>query len=141
MGQELVFHAFLFAVAGLGLEVVETAILDFGKPGGGRLMGHSSLWYLPFYAVLPLAYFHAFHRTLLAWPFWLRGPVYVLSFFACEYASMWLLRKLLGKSPSEDSYRRSRWSVHGLIRLDLWWVWLGFGFAFEWMFRRLVLAR
>ena len=122
---------------GIGLEVIETAILDWRKDKTRRGMGHSSIWYLPFYAVLPLAYFQAFSAALFSLPFYLRGPIYILSFWALEYPSMALLRRLLGKSPSEDTYRKSPWSVNGLIRLDLWWAWLCFGFAFEWMFRQL----
>lgn len=135
--EQLLFEGFLFAVAGLGLEVIETAVLDWRKDRQRRGMGYSSIWYIPFYAVLPLAYFEAFSETLFAFPFYLRGPIYILSFWAVEYPSMGLLRLLLGKSPSEDNYRKSRWSVHGLIRLDLAPVWLCFGFAFEWMFREL----
>ncbi len=137
--DRLIFEAFLFAIAGLGLEVVETALLDYSKKRDRRLMGYSSVWYIPFYAVLPLAYFHIFHGALFRWPFYVRGPVYVLSFWALEFVSMGILRLALGKSPSEESYYKSRWNVRGLIRLDLGPVWLCFGFIFEWMFRSLRL--
>lgn len=135
--MDTLFAAFLFAVVGLGLEVVETALLDLRKAKDRRLMGYSSIWYIPFYAVLPLAYFHFFHEALFALPFYARGVIYPLSFWAGEYLSMGLLRLVLGKSPSEDSYYRSRWNVQGLIRLDLAPVWICFGFIFEWMYRNL----
>lgn len=137
MSERLLFEAFLFAIAGLGLEVLETALLDFPKAKGRLLMGHSSAWYFPFYAVVPLAYFERLHPALFALPFYLRAAAYALSFWTVEFVAMWLLRVVLGKSPSEDSYRRSRWSVRGLIRLDLGPVWVCFGFVFEWMFRNL----
>lgn len=137
MSERWLFEAFLFGVVGLGLEVLETAFLDFPAAKDRLLKGHSSAWYLPFYAVVPLAYFEALHRPLFALPFYARAAAYPLSFWAVELVAMWLLRALLGKSPSEDSYRRSRWNVRGLIRLDLAPVWLCFGFLFEWMFRQL----
>lgn len=133
----MIFEAFLFAIAGLGLEVIETALLDYPKKKDIRLLGYSSVWYLPFYAVIPLAYFHCFHRVLFAWPVYLRAPAYMLSFWVVEYAAMGLLRLALGKSPSQASYYRSPWNVHGLIRLDLGPVWMAFGLIFEWMFRGL----
>lgn len=137
MTERLLFEAFLFAVAGLGLEVVETAILDYSSAPDRSLMGHASAWYLPFYAVVPLWYFERLHGPLFALPFYVRAAIYPLSFWAIEFAAMWLLRALLGRSPSEENYRRSRWHVDGLIRLDLAPVWMCFGFVFEWMFRHL----
>lgn len=135
--SRLAFEAFLFAIAGLGLEVIQTAILDYMDKHDFRLMGHASVLYLPFYAVCPLAYFTFLHSTLFAWPFYVRGPVYMVSFWIVEYLSMGILRLIFGKSPSEDTYKLSRWNVHGLIRLDYGHFWLCFGFIFEWMFRTL----
>lgn len=135
--DKLLLAAFLYAIVGTGLEVVQTAILDYMDKKDLRLMGHASVLYIPFYAVFPLAYFILFHETLFAWPFYVRGAAYVVSFWVVEYFSMGLLRLIFGKSPSEDTYKRSRWNVHGLIRLDYGHFWLCFGFIFEWMFRRL----
>lgn len=135
--DRLIFESFLFAIAGIGLEVVETAFLDYPKTKDIRLQGHASVWYIPFYAVLPLAYLSALGPAIFPLPLPARAVIYTLSFFALEYLSMGLLRLTLGKSPSEDSYRKSRWNVHGLIRLDLWPVWMAFGLIFEWMFRNL----
>lgn len=133
----MLFEGFLFAAVGLGLEVVETALLDYPKAKDARLMGYSSVWYIPFYAVLPPAYFSAFSPTLFACPIHVRALIYMASFWACEYVSMGILRLALGKSPSQESYYKSRWNVHGLIRLDLGPVWICFGLIFEWMFRSL----
>ena len=132
----MIFEAFLFAIVGLGLEVVETAIL-FPKDRDRRLMGYSSLWYIPFYAVFPLVLLHNFHGFFFPLPFYVRGLLYMVIFWIVEYGSMALLRLILGKSPSEDGYYRSRWNVHGLVRLDLGPVWICFGFVFEWIFRHL----
>ncbi len=131
----LLFCAFLYGVVGLGLEVIETALLDLPSAKDKALMGFTSVWYFPFYAVAPLAYFHFLHEPLFALPLLARAVVYPLSFWAIEYPSMALLRLILGKSPSEESYRRKKWGVHGLIRLDLAPVWMCFGFVFEWMYR------
>ena len=100
-------------------------------------MGYSSAWYIPFYALLPPVAFHNFHGLFFALPFYVRGLLYMLICWVLEYCSMGLLRLTRGKSPSEDSYYRSRLNVHGLIRLDLGPVWICLGFAFEWIFRNL----
>ena len=131
------FEISLFAFVGLGLEVIGTAAIDFRKDEEGQLVGYSSVWYIPFYALGPFLLFHVFHRALFALPFYVRGPLYALVFWAVEYCGMGLLRLMRGKSPSEDSYYRSRWNVHGLIRLDFGPLLIVLGFVFEWVFRHL----
>ncbi|MBI4376709.1 MAG: hypothetical protein HY549_09705 [Elusimicrobia bacterium] len=133
----MIFEAFLFGIVGLGLEVMEIAIMDYPWAKDSKLMGYSSAWYFPFYAVVPLFLLHHFHGLLFSLPFYARGILYPVIFWIIEYSAMGLLRLLLGKSPSEDSYYQSRWNVHGLIRLDLAPVWIIFCFVFEWMFRNL----
>ena len=133
----MIFEATLFAIAGLGLEVVGTAILDCSKDGERQLKGYSSVWYVPFYAVAPLLLFHNLHASLFALPFYVRGPLYALIFWLVEYPGMWVLRVILGKSPSETSYYQSPWNVHGLIRLDFGPGLVLLGFALEWIYRNL----
>ncbi|MDO8571491.1 MAG: hypothetical protein Q7R79_02335 [bacterium] len=123
----------LFACIGLGMEVAFTATRNvlFRKNKSG--MGYSSIWYAPLYACAPV-FFFLFHTWLFAFPWFLRGLLYVASIFAVEYCGMSALRILLGKSPSESEYRRSRWNIHGLIRLDYAPLWFLAGFAFEYAF-------
>lgn len=133
----MIFEATLFAIAGLGLEVVGTAIWDCPKDRDRQLMGYSSIWYVPLYAVAPLLLFHNLHGPLFALPFYVRGPFYALAFWVVEYFGMGLLRLARGKSPSQDSYYQSPWNVHGLIRLDFGPALICLGFALEWIYRNL----
>lgn len=124
----------LLGFTGLGLETVFTAALDFPRTKDRHLLGYSSIWYWPLYALAP-AYFQVFQGVLFPLPLMVRGLVYMVSFFAVEYVSMGALRLLLGSSPSEESYYKSRWNVHGLIRLDFAPAWFVAGLLFETFFR------
>ena len=126
----------LYAVLGLGFEVVFTSIADFRKDKRGFLMGYSSLWYAPLYAFAPL-FLHLTGCLLFMQPLFLRGVIYALVIFLFEYVGMLLLRKFLGASPSEEYYYKSRWNIHGLIRLDYFPAFVFMGWAFEVFFRLL----
>lgn len=117
----------VFGVFGLGLETAFTA-------GGKHLMGYSSLWYFPLYALAPL-YFRLFGPALFQKPWWARGLAYMASLFFIEYLAMGALRLMLGTSPSEASYFLSPWNVHGLIRLDFAPAWFAAGLLFEGLYR------
>lgn len=132
----MLFESFIFAVAGLGLEVVFTSVFDFFRSRHKHLFGYSSLWYVPIYSCVPVV-FHYIYPYLFAWPIYGRALFYLISFWMIEYLSMGLLRILLGSSPSEESYRKSGWSIHGLTRLDYAPAQVGICFLFEWMFRHL----
>lgn len=130
----LLFEMALFAALGLGFEVIFTSVLDFKKDRRCFLMGYSSLWYAPLYALVPL-FLNLTNGWLFRLPFWERGVVYALVVFIVEYVGMLCLRMLLGASPSQESYYKSPWNVHGLIRLDYFpAMWL-MGLAFEVVFR------
>lgn len=132
----MLFEVFIFAAVGLGLEVVFTAVLDFLKNRKPHLVGYSSIWYLPLYGMAPVILNYA-QPFLFPLPLPLRGLIYMTAFFAVEYPSMGLLRLLLGTSPSEESYYKSRWNVHGLIRLDFAPAYFLLGLILEWLFRSL----
>lgn len=110
------FEMLIFGVLGLGIEVCFTALWTLKDPRR-HLMGFSSIWYIPLYALAPLI-LNIASTSLFALPFVVRGLIYVAVFYALEYAGMLALRLLVGASPSEESYYKSRWNIHGLIRLD-----------------------
>ncbi len=135
--MSLFVEMLIFAVFGLGLEVVFTAASDAKK--GGRpyhLMGYSSIWYMPLYMLAPV-FFWAFGDMLFPLPFIVRGLIYMAGIFLVEFCSMFVLRKLLGSSPSQKSYYASGWSVFGLIRLDFAPVMFAMGLVLEFIFRSL----
>ena len=136
MASKFVFEFLLFGFLGLGLEVVFTGFLDFLRSGDRHLIGYSSLLYFPFYALTPLFFLIA-RPLVFPLPLLARGAAYMLCAFAGEYAAMGILRLAFGSSPSEKSYYRSRWNVHGLIRLDFAPAWFAAGLIFESVFRAL----
>ncbi|MEW5849438.1 MAG: hypothetical protein AB2A00_11525 [Myxococcota bacterium] len=123
---------FIFAMVGLGLEVVFTGVLDGITHRRKLLMGYSSVWYVPFYAAVPWA-FERLWPYLVALPWFTRGAVYVVLFHVGEYLAMGLLRLLLGQSPSEESYRKSAYNIHALTRLDFAPAFFVMGMLFEWL--------
>ncbi len=131
---QLLFEMALFAVLGLGFEVLFTSVTGFKSEKRRFLMGYSSLWYAPLYACAPL-FLHYFGGYVFLLPLLARGVVYALVIWLFEYVGMWLLRVLLGASPSEEQYFRSRWNIHGLIRLDFFPAMFLLGLAFEFIFR------
>lgn len=134
--SHLSFEMVLFAVLGLGFEVIFTSITDIRKDKRRFMMGYSSLWYAPLYALAPLL-LNLTSGWLFTVSFWVRGVVYALVIFGVEYVGMLFLRLLLGASPSQEHYYTSRWNIHGLIRLDYFPAMFLMGLAFEVVFRQL----
>lgn len=134
--SHLLFEMFLFAVFALGLEVVFTSACDWKQDRRRLLMGYSSLWYAPLYAIAPL-FLHVAGAYVFGLPFWLRGALYAAVIFAVEYLGMLALRLLLGASPSQEHYYKARWNIHGLIRLDYFPAMFFMGLIFEWVFSRI----
>ena len=93
-----------------------------------RLVGHTYLWMFPIYGLGGLA-FEACHEVVRAWPWAARGALWTALIFAVEYASGWLLRRLVGGCPWD--YGRVRFSVGGLIRVDYAPAWFLFGLLLE----------
>jgi uncharacterized membrane protein len=93
-----------------------------------RLRGHTYLWMFPVYGGGGLL-FEATYHAARAWPWPVRGLVYMLGCFAVEYASGWVIRRLSGKVPWD--YSHVPWHLHGLIRLDYAPVWFVFGLLLE----------
>lgn len=138
MDEQLIFQMAVFSLVGLGMETAATAAMDWNKDPNRHLMGYSSIWYMPLYCLTPL-FLRATSSWLFALPLLVRGLVYTLAVFACEYVGMWILRKMLGSSPSEASYRRTPWNVHALIRLDFAPAWFSAGLLMEYFYRHMPL--
>ncbi|MBI4248931.1 MAG: hypothetical protein HY611_05465 [Elusimicrobia bacterium] len=132
----MLLEVFIFGTAGLGLEVMFTALTDWPRLKDKLLPGYSSLWYFPLYASAPL-FFNFAGPTLFPWPVWARGAAYTAGCWLIEYCGMGVLRLCLGQSPSEKNYYRSRWNVRGLTRLDFAPAYFALGLIFECIFRRL----
>jgi len=130
------FQMVLFAVLGLGLEVIFTGLFDCRRGTLCHLMGYSSLWYLPLYMLVPVC-FNAGSSLVFQFNWIVRGIIYMLLIFAIEFVAMFLLRLLLGASPSEKSYYQSPFNIKGLIRLDYAPVMFVLGLFLECVYRHL----
>lgn len=61
----------------------------------------------------------------------LRGLVYVGLVYIFEYTYGHFIRRFFGASPWEHKYRKSRWHIHGHIRLDYAPLWFIFALSVE----------
>lgn len=120
----------LYGLLGWALEVTWTSLGNLlpGRRTDWTLPGKTYLWMFPVYGLGGLLLEPAYPRVV-GLPWLLRGPVWVLLIFAVEYATGWLLSRLLGRCPWD--YSGTRFSIHGYIRLDYAPAWLVVGFLFE----------
>jgi hypothetical protein len=129
-----IWEVAFIAALGLALEVVFTAVFNSGAHGKrAHLLGYSSIWYLPMYAVTPFV-LHGLQRyapAFFSWHWTLRGLCYMAFIYAFEGAIMLTLRRVLGSSPSEREYYASGRSFRGLVRYDFAPVWFTAGLLFE----------
>ncbi len=130
----LITHDLLMVAVGLSFEIVFTAVSEFPEAKNWRLLGYTYLWMIPIYALLYPGFWLMFEH-LGTWPLLARGAFYVALIFIVEYASGWLIRKATGKCPWEDGYYKSRWGVHGLIRLDFAPAWFVASLLYEFVYR------
>lgn len=128
-------ESLVFAAVGMAGEVLFTAATEAPRKRDPKLQGYTYAWMAPVYATVPF-----FLRRLLPrvghWPAYGRLPLYTALIYAAEFASGAILRRTVGECPWECNYRRSRWAVRGLIRLDYAPAW-AFG---AWVYEQLYLA-
>ena len=90
----------------------------------------------PLYGSIVFLY-EPLHDALRSWPWFARGVIYMIGFFAIEYLAGWLLKRLTGSCPWDYS-AWSKFSVHGYIRLDYAPIWFCIGLTLEPMHNFLV---
>lgn len=93
-----------------------------------RLRAQTYLWMFPIYGGGALL-FESLYTGIAAWPWLARGATWAASIFALEYIAGAVLRWLTGACPWD--YSGTRFSVHGLIRLDYLPAWFVLGLLFE----------
>ena len=91
-----------------------------------RLMGSTSIWMFPIYGCA--AFLKPVSRLLASRPFWVRGLTYMTLIFSTEYLSGIFLKR---HSLCPWDYRRSRFHIKQVIRLDYAPYWFGAGLLFE----------
>ena len=135
----------IFACIGLGMEVIFTSVWsthvdqyveNLALPSDSStkinfLWGWSSLYYFPLYMLVPflIESLHSIWFKMcptnerkdgrMVIPKWyFRFISYALLFHISEFLGMFLLRQILGQSPSEEQYYQSGRSIYGLTRID-----------------------
>ncbi len=120
-----------YGVLGWCVEILWTAVSGAVAESRERwrLQGVTYLWMFPIYGLLVVLY-EPLHDLIRQWPWPARAALYAAGFMAVEYATGWLLRRLVGLCPWD--YRgKTRWQLHGLVRLDYAPLWALLGLALE----------
>ena len=107
------------------MEIVFTA-LDSFRRRDMRLMGTTSIWMFPIYGCAALL--HPVSYLLKNLPTWFRGFTYMALIFSAEFITGHLLTR---HSLCPWNYRRSRWNIKQLVRLDYAPFWFAAGLLFE----------
>lgn len=115
----------LCGVFGWCLELFWTALHSLQK-GRRDLMGQSSLWMFPIYGcasiIAPLSRLYKNCHVMI------RGTIYMLHIFVGEYLFGSILKK---HHMCPWDYSKSKFHIHGLIRLDYAPVWFLTGLFYE----------
>ncbi|MBI3267814.1 MAG: hypothetical protein HYZ53_02240 [Planctomycetes bacterium] len=128
----------VYGLLGWGAEVLWTALAETTvRPMDWRLRGFSNLWMFPIYGACVFL-FEPLHEVLRSRPWPLRAAVYVPAIWVAEYASSWLIEKLVRRPPWD--YSSARWHLHGRIRWDYAPLWVLFGLLLERVHDSLVAA-
>ena len=107
------------------LEITFTALSSFQKRDL-RLMGQTSLWMFPIYGSACLL--GPVFKRLKNLPLYIRGSVYSLCIFTCEYLTG---RFLNHRKLCPWNYEGSRWHIQKVIRLDYFPNWFFLGLLLE----------
>ena len=95
-----------------------------------RLHGTTSIWMFPIYGCAALL--EPVSRLLKSRSVWVRGLTYMTLIFSTEYLTGALLQK---HSMCPWDYKRSRFHIKRIIRLDYAPCWFAAGLFFEWLLR------
>jgi len=126
----MIFRFIIYGMLGWCGEIIWTATKGklSGQQRDWKLRGTTYLWMFPIYGLIAPLY-EPVHNAVRAWPWPMRGGIHMLGFWATEYSTGRVLRRLIGLCPWD--YSHARWHVHGLIRLDYGPVWFLIGLGLE----------
>ncbi len=139
------FIFIVFVMAGLSMEVIWTAIVWFFKKKKMKLVGSTSLWMIPFYAIIPYV-FCFIRRYFFNYDIFFRGFVYMFIIFSLEYTYGLICRNILKVSPwdySKDTQDHTgyhcKFNIKGLITLEFIPLWYIMGIIGELLYSYLLL--
>jgi len=82
----------------------------------------------PIYGLMAFL-FEPVHNRLRAWPWPIRGILYVAGLYIVEFTTGWLLKTLTGKCPWD--YSGKKYNFKGLVRWNYAPIWFAFCMAAE----------
>lgn len=134
------FIHLVFVMVGLTMEVIWTAFVWFFKERKIKLVGSTSLWMIPIYAMSP--YLFSFVIKYFSYMnIFLRGFLYMVLIFIIEYMVGMLFRKILKISPwdySKDTKDHTgyycKYNIKGLIALEFAPLWCIMGLVGEFIY-------
>lgn len=116
-------------LVGWCMEIIFTALNSLRRRNL-RLQGTTSIWMFPIYGCAALL--APVSRLLQSRSVWVRGLTYMTLIFSTEYLTGTLLQK---HSMCPWDYKRSRFHIKRIIRLDYAPCWFAAGLLFEWLLR------
>lgn len=125
---------FIYGALGWVVEIVWTGLGSILRRDP-KLRATTYLWMFPIYGGAAILFERVF-IFIAPQPWILRGLVWVAAIFAVEYVTGFLIKQWVGESPWD--YSGTRFSVHGLIRLDYAPAWFVLGLLFERMHQVLI---
>lgn len=116
---------FICGLTGWCMEILFTSFHAFCNRDF-RLKGQTSIWMFPIYGMAALI--APMHNRMDNKPALLRGGVYTLGIFTCEYISGTFLKR---HNMCPWDYSRAKANIDGVIRLDYAPYWMAAGLIFE----------
>lgn len=107
------------------MEIIYTSLLSLRRREF-TLKGQTSLWMFPIYG--SACFLAPLFRLVKIFPSFIRGSIYAACIFTGEYLTG---RFLSLKQLCPWNYRRSRWNVKEVVRLDYFPNWFLAGLLFE----------
>ena len=117
-----------FLICGLTgwcMEILFTSMNAFGQKDL-RLIGQTSLWMFPIYGLA--AFIRPLYALIKKLPMLLRGSIYSIGIFTCEYITGSFLKKF---QLCPWDYSKAPANINGVIRLDYAPYWIIAGLIFE----------
>ena len=116
---------FICGLTGWCMEIFFTSIVSLGK-NDFRFIGQTSLWMFPIYGLA--AFIRPLYTLIKKLPVLIRGSIYSVGIFTCEYITGSLLKK---HHLCPWDYSKSPANINGVIRLDYAPYWILAGLIFE----------
>ena len=116
---------FLCGLTGWCMEILFTSMNAF-RQRDLRFIGQTSLWMFPIYGLA--AFIRPLYAIIKKLPLLIRGSIYSIGIFTCEYITGSFLKK---HHLCPWDYSKSPANINGVIRLDYAPYWMLAGLIFE----------